>query len=257
MILTARGCTVYGEGEQLRLDAIDVVVGQGEVHAVIGPNGAGKSTLMAVLSGMRKADSGVVEFNSRSLHDLSVVELARARSVLGQDLAVTFGFTVAEVVAWGRAPWRGTEQMKGDKAAIKHAMEVAQITSLQNRRINQLSGGERKRVHIARVIAQNCPVMFFDEPDSELDLIGTNELDETLRGLNQAGRTLLISSHNLSWISALATHVILMGSQKIVGAGPTREVLTTGLLSQAYGREIDVQWTPNANGRLVAMCTSS
>lgn len=257
MILTASSCTVLGEAGQLRLDAVSVEVRQGEIHAVIGPNGAGKSTLMGILSGMHKVDSGTVEFNSRPVLDLNVRELARARSVLGQDLAVTFGFTVAEVVAWGRAPWRGTDHMKEDATAIEQAMQVAQITSLRERRINQLSGGERKRVHIARVIAQDSPLMFFDEPDSDLDLIGTNELDATLRNLNYEGRTLLVSSHNLSWISGLATHIILMGDHKIVGAGPTKEILTTELLSQAYGKAINVQWATDSNGREVAMCTSS
>jgi iron complex transport system ATP-binding protein len=257
MILTAKQCTVSGEGSQLRLDAIDLEVSEGEIHAVIGPNGAGKSTLMAALSGMINVDSGSIEFNGAPLQDLGVRELARTRSVLGQDLAVSFGFTVAEVVAWGRAPWRGTKQMKDDQGAIEQAIQAARIAPLRNRRINQLSGGERKRVHIARVIAQDAPLMFFDEPDSDLDLVGTNELDETLRGLNQAGRTLLISSHNISWVSALSTHVILMGDHKIVGAGPTREVLTSGLLSRAYGTSINVQWSHDANGREIAMCTSS
>ena len=257
MILAARSCTVLGEGGQIRLDAVSVEVGQGEIHAVVGPNGAGKSTLMGILSGMQKVDSGIVEFNSRPIRDLNVRELARERSILGQDLAVSFGFTVAEVVAWGRAPWRGTDQMKEDQNTIEWAMQVAQITSLRNRRINQLSGGERKRVHLARVMAQDCPLIFFDEPDSDLDLIGTNELDVTLRSLNETGRTLLVSSHNLSWISGLATHVILMGDHKIVGMGPTKEILTTQLLSQAYGKTISVQWSVDAGGREIAMCTSS
>ena len=257
MILAARSCTVLGEGGQIRLDAVSVEVGQGEIHAVVGPNGAGKSTLMGILSGMQKVDSGIVEFNSRPIRDLNVRELARERSILGQDLAVSFGFTVAEVVAWGRAPWRGTDQMKEDQNTIEWAMQVAQITSLRNRRINQLSGGERKRVHLARVMAQDCPLIFFDEPDSDLDLIGTNELDVTLRSLNETGRTLLVSSHNLSWISGLATHVILMGDHKIVGMGPTKEILTTQLLSQAYGKTISVQWSSDAGGREIAMCTSS
>jgi iron complex transport system ATP-binding protein len=257
MILAARSCTVLGDGGQLRLDAVSVEVGEGEIHAVVGPNGAGKSTLMGILNGMQKVDSGIVEFNSRSIRDLNSRELARERSVLGQDLAVTFGFTVAEVVAWGRAPWRGTDRMQEDDRVMECAMRATQVTSLRDRPINQLSGGERKRVHIARVIAQDCPLMFFDEPDSDLDLIGTNELDVTLRSLNETGRTLLVSSHNLSWISALATHVILMGDHKIVGTGPTREVLTTQLLSQAYGNKINVQWTSDSNGRDIAMCTSS
>jgi iron complex transport system ATP-binding protein len=212
---------------------------------------------MGILSGMQRVDSGMVELNSRSLNDLNARELARARSVLGQDLAVTFGFTVAEVVAWGRAPWRGTDRMKEDENVIAGAMQVTDVTSLRDRPINQLSGGERKRVHIARVIAQDCPLMFFDEPDSDLDLIGTNELGATLQSLNQKGRTLLVSSHNLSWISGIATHVILMGAGKIVGTGPTREILTSGLLSNAFGTAINVQWSKNSRGREIAVCTSS
>lgn len=257
MILRASTCTVLGEAGRPRLDSVSVEVNQGEIHAVIGPNGAGKSTLMEILSGMNKVDSGTVEFNSWPLGDLNVRELARARSVLGQDLAVSFGFTVAEVVAWGRAPWRGTDRMKEDESAIENAMQVTQISAIRDRRINQLSGGERKRVHIARVIAQDCPLMFFDEPDSDLDLIGANELDATLQGLNKAGRTLLVSSHNLSWISGLATHVILMGDHKIVGAGPTKQVLTTESLSNAYDKAISVQWSMDALGREIAMCTAS
>lgn len=257
MILAASMCTVLGEAGQPRLDAVSVEVKQGEIYAVIGPNGAGKSTLMGILSGMLKVDSGTVELNSQPLLNLNVRELARARSVLGQDLAVTFGFTVAEVVAWGRAPWRGTDRMKEDESFLESAMRATQVTSLRDRPINQLSGGERKRVHIARVIAQDCPLMFFDEPDSDLDLIGTNELDATLRNVNQKGRTLLVSSHNLSWISGLATHVILMGAGKIVGAGPTREILTPDLLSQAYGQAINVSWATDTRGREIAMCTSS
>jgi iron complex transport system ATP-binding protein len=257
MILVARACTVLGEAGQLRLDAVSVELGQGEIHAVIGPNGAGKSTLMGILSGMNKVDSGIVEFNSRPLENLSAGELARVRSVLGQDLAVTFGFTVAEVVAWGRSPWRGTDRTKEDEGIIERAMLATKVTSLRDRPINQLSGGERKRVHIARVIAQDCSLMFFDEPDSDLDLIGTNELDATLRSLNQNGHTLLVSSHNLSWISGLATRVILMGAHKIVGAGPTKEIFTPEMLSNAYGQTISVQWTTDASGRKIAVCTSS
>ena len=256
MILAAHSCTVLGEGGQLRLDAVSVEVGQGEIYAVIGPNGAGKSTLMGILSGMQKVDSGIVEFNSRPIRDLNARELARARSVLGQDIAVSFGFTVAEVVAWGRAPWRGTDRMQEDEGIMESAMRATQVISLRDRPINQLSGGERKRVHIARVIAQDCPLMFFDEPDSDLDLIGNNELDATLHSLHQRGRTLVVSSHNLTWISGLATHVILMGEHAIVGAGPTREILTSELLSNAYGTAINVQWTSDPSGRDIAMCTS-
>jgi iron complex transport system ATP-binding protein len=248
MILVAKKCTVSGENGQFRLDRIDVEVGRGEMHAVIGPNGAGKSTLMGILSGIITPDSGTVEFMDAPLGDLSV---------LGQELAVSFGFTVSEVVAWGRAPWRGTKEASSDQEKIDLAIQVAEIAPLCGRRINQLSGGERKRVHIARVIAQDCPLMFFDEPDSDLDLVGTRQLEETLRTLHQGGRTLVVSSHNLSWISGLSTHVILMGEHEVLAAGPVREVFTSELLSRAYRTKISVAWSTDARGHDFAICTSS
>ena len=257
MILVAKKCTVSGENGQFRLDRIDVEVGRGEMHAVIGPNGAGKSTLMGILSGIITPDSGTVEFMDAPLGDLSVRELARSRAVLGQELAVSFGFTVSEVVAWGRAPWRGTKEASSDQEKIDLAIHVAEIEPLCGRRINQLSGGERKRVHIARVIAQDCPLMFFDEPDSDLDLVGTRQLEETLRTLHQGGRTLVVSSHNLSWISGLSTHVILMGEHEVLAAGPVREVFTSELLSRAYRTKISVAWSTDARGHDFAICTSS
>ncbi|MCH9840556.1 MAG: ABC transporter ATP-binding protein [Actinomycetia bacterium] len=255
MILIAERCTVRGEGEQLRLDRVDISVGEGEIHAIIGPNGAGKSTLMGVLSGMLKVHSGAVTFQGSPLHDLGVRDLARARSILGQDLAVSFGFTVAEVVAWGRTPWRGSRDTAMDSQRIEHAIELTQIGGLRNRRINQLSGGERKRVHIARVIAQDTPLMFFDEPDSDLDLVGADQLDQMLINLRESGRTLVLSSHNLSWISGLATHVILMGEGKVIAAGPTREVMNQDHLSRAYKKNINVLWSSDSRGREIAMCS--
>ena len=177
--------------------------------------------------------------------------------MLGQELAVSFGFTVSEVVAWGRAPWRGTKEASSDQEKIDLAIHVAEIAPLCGRRINQLSGGERKRVHIARVIAQDCPLMFFDEPDSDLDLVGTRQLEETLRTLHQGGRTLVVSSHNLSWISGLSTHVILMGEHEVLAAGPVREVFTSELLSRAYGTKISVAWSTDARSHEFAICTSS
>ena len=255
MILIAERCTVRGEGEHLRLDSVDIQVGEGEIHAIIGPNGAGKSTLMGALSGMLKVNSGGVTFKGSPLHNLGVRDLARARSILGQDLAVSFGFTVAEVVAWGRTPWRGSRESAMDSQRIEHAIELTQIGGLRNRRINQLSGGERKRVHIARVIAQDTPLMFFDEPDSDLDLVGADQLDQTLINLRDSGRTLVVSSHNLSWISGLATHVILMGEGKVIAAGPTREVMNQDYLSRAYGKNINVLWSGDSRGREIAICS--
>ena len=154
MILVAKKCTVSGESGQFRLDRVDVAVGQGEMHAVIGPNGAGKSTLMGILSGMITPDSGTVELMDAPLGDLSVRELARSRAVLGQELAVSFGFTVAEVVAWGRAPWRGTKEASSDQEKIELAIRVAEDRTLMWPQDQPALG---RRAKTRTDCAGNCP----------------------------------------------------------------------------------------------------
>ena len=119
----ATGVGVVIDGVAI-LDDVSIEIVAGEVLALVGPNGAGKSTLLSVLGGDSKASSGVVEVDGRGIHSFTHLELARLRSVLTQENQVSFPFTVAEVVAMGRAPWERTPLRNDDETAIATAPQM-------------------------------------------------------------------------------------------------------------------------------------
>ena len=164
-------------GERFRLQQTDLRIRSGVVTAVIGRNGSGKSTLLGVLSGELAPGSGIALIGGHDVRELSTVELARRRALLTQETQVSFGFTVADVVGWGRTPWRGTPSTDDDTRAVDDAIAAQGLDDLRDRAVTSLSGGERKRVHIARVMAQDTGLLLLDEADSDLDLVGRRNLD--------------------------------------------------------------------------------
>jgi len=235
-------CGVTTKRGIARLQPTSVDFVPGAVTAVIGPNGAGKSTLLALASGLLAPTHGSITWEKQGIGELGAIGLARLRAVLNQDHAVTFGFTAAEVVSWGRNPWQGVSTPGQDQAIITSALRTVGMESAHNRPINELSGGERKRVHLARIIAQETPVVFLDEPDSDLDLVGVEALDAVIDHMNQNGKTIVITSHDLSRVAKIADHVVVVARQQVVAQGVVADVLTGSVLSEAYGTDIAVHW---------------
>lgn len=142
----------------------------GEVLALVGPNGAGKSTLLAALAGDLPAAVGEVRIGGRPAAAWSAPELALRRAVLPQSAVLSFPFPVEDVVRMGRAPWAGTAREDEDDAAVATAMAATEVTDFAARPFSALSGGERARVALARVLAQRTPLLLLDEPTAALDL---------------------------------------------------------------------------------------
>ncbi|EDX26636.1 hemin import ATP-binding protein hmuV [Streptomyces sp. Mg1] len=157
-------------GQREVLDGIELTARAGEVLALVGPNGAGKSTLLGALAADLPAASGVVRIDGRPVGDWSAPELALRRSVLPQSAALAFPFPVEDVVRMGRAPWAGTPYAESDGAAVAAAMAATEVTGFAERPFSALSGGERARVALARVLAQGAPLLLLDEPTAALDL---------------------------------------------------------------------------------------
>ncbi len=169
--LVARGVTVQPDGAS----ASDprrrrIALHAGELHALVGPNGAGKSTLFGVLAGDVPAKSGTVELDGAPLAGIPPRELARLRAVLLQQNTVSFAFTVEQVVRMGRAPWARTAAADDDESVVARAMAETDVASLAHRSVSSLSGGERARVALARVLAQSTGILLLDEPTAALDL---------------------------------------------------------------------------------------
>lgn len=239
----ARGVSVRD-----RLVDVSVAVASGEVHALVGPNGSGKSTLLAVLAGDLSPDTGTVLLEGESWSRTSARMAARRRALLAQETPLAFPFTVREVVGWGRLPWRGTEAMSSDDEVIAEVIAQHGLNALVDRPVTSLSGGERARVHLARVLAQRAPVLLLDEADAALDLAGQAHLDAAIRRRRNAGDAIVIVGHDLGRLAALADSATLLSRGRAVGQGPADTTLTAETLTRAYGVPVS---TSMADGRRV------
>jgi iron complex transport system ATP-binding protein len=225
---------------QVIIDSVSLEIVAGEVLAFVGPNGAGKSTLLAALSGDIRPRTGSVSYGDRSISGIRQLELARARSVLTQENQVSFSFTVEEVVEMGRSPWARTAQSADDNAAIAEALSIMEVTHLKKRHFGSLSGGEKARVSLARVLAQRTPVVFLDEPTAALDLRHQEQVMRTARLIAGTGRAVVVVLHDLSLAAAYADRVALIDHGRVSAVGTPREVFTRERIGSVYGLAVDV-----------------
>lgn len=239
-MISARNIAVRLGGRAI-LDDVSLDVTPGEVLALVGPNGAGKSTLLSVLSGDRKPDSGTVTIDGRELGSIRHGELARLRAVLTQENSVSFPFRVSEVVAMGRSPWARSLESRDDVAVVNEALEVTDVAHLGDRRYTTLSGGEKARVSLARVLAQHTPVVFLDEPTAALDLRHQEDVMRVARSMAEDGRAVVVVLHDLSLAGAYSDRLALIAHGALDAIGTPREVLTAERVERVYGLAVELR----------------
>lgn len=239
--LRAEGVGVRVAGQSL-LDGVNLHLCPGEVGAVLGPNGAGKSTLLSVLSGLRVPDAGAVALGTRRLSDVSAEALALERAVMPQDSGVAFDFTVREVVELGRYPHR-LRPHTDEVGIVRAAMALTDVTHLAGRTVNSLSGGERARAQLARVLAQLwLPLpqgrprwLLLDEPTAALDLRHQHETLATVRRwARQQGVGVLAVLHDLNLALRYADRVWVLDRGRVQASGEPGATLTPDLLQQVW-----------------------
>ncbi len=246
----ARGVGVHLDGRPI-LSGIDLDVRAGELLALVGPNGAGKSTLLGVLAGDLTPDAGHVTLLGEPLHGWSGHELALRRAVLPQQFTVAFPFTVTDVVAMGRAPHAGTPAADSDDAVIARVLAQTDVLDLADRRFPSLSGGERARVAIAKVLAQQAPVMLLDEPTAALDLRHQEAVLQVVRERADAGDAVVAVLHDLGLAGAYADRIALLSHGQVAAYGTPAEVLQDEVLTEVYGHPIEVVAHPRTGSPLV------
>jgi iron complex transport system ATP-binding protein len=250
VLVAADGVSVVLGGRTI-LDGVSVDVAGGEVVALVGPNGAGKSTLLGALTGDVELAAGRVEVCGRELGGWSGVELALRRSVLPQQVAVTFPFSVRDVVEMGRAPWVHVDGDADGGVVVERVLHECDVAGMAERQLPTLSGGERARVALARVLAQQAPVLFLDEPTAALDL----HHQELVLGLARAraaeGVAVVVVLHDLGLAAAHADRIVVLSGGRIVADGPPIEVLDEDLLSAVYDHPIEVVPHPRTGAPLV------
>jgi iron complex transport system ATP-binding protein len=237
------------------LTDISLEVPAGACTAIIGPNGAGKSTLLDVLAGRSRADSGTVTFGGRPIADWAPVALACRRAFLPQSLEVAFPIRVIDLVMLGRSPYHGKASAQQDRAAAETALRLTDAWSLRDRSYQRISGGERQRVQLARVIAQiwrpqqqdgEPRMLLLDEPTASLDPGHRLGVMRLLRDLTIAGIGVVIALHDLNDAARFADRVILLHQGRILSEGGPEAAMQAEVLTAAYGAEAEIIRTKDA-----------
>lgn len=241
----------YRVGTAEILTDVSIEVGYGRVLALVGPNGAGKSTLLGVLAGDIVPTEGTVSLDGRAVSDWSVRELARHRAVLLQSNAVAFSFTGRQVIEMGRSPWLGTTLEDDDENAIEAALVETDATAFADRAFPTLSGGERARVSLARVLAQDTPILLLDEPTASLDLGHQEDVLRVARRLAARGRAVVTVLHDLSLAAAYADDLAMLHHGRLVAHGSPAEVLTPERIDEVYRTPVRILSDPDTGRPIV------
>ena len=235
-LLEARGISAHVATKTL-LRNVDIAVQPGEVLGLLGPNGAGKTSLLRILAGMLDVDAGETLISGQQMSSVSRQDRARSIVYLAQDAEVHWPLSVASVVALGRLPHRrGIAALSpADHDAIVQALTATQTLQLADRRLNTLSGGERMRVLVARMLATQANVLLADEPVTGLDPFFQLEFMDLFTNEAAAGRGVVLVLHDLALALRYCDRVVLLDGGQVVAEGAPEQVLTQTALQQTYG----------------------
>lgn len=221
-------------------DPLSLGIAAGTVLGVVGPNGAGKSSLLGAIAHSGVAHYGVARYGELDLSRLRSRERATVISLLAQDLGAPEELRVRELVEIG-ARASGSPDHASARA---RALEQLGLAHLSERRYGTLSGGQRQLAHIARVLAQNTPVVVLDEPTSALDLAHQRAVEQTMRRLGNEGKIVIAALHDLSLALNACTDVLLLDLGGGSHAGDPHEVLHPERVYAAYGVRTTIHTTP-------------
>jgi iron complex transport system ATP-binding protein len=222
------------------LQGVDFAADAGEIVGLIGPNGSGKTTLLRALANLRVPDRGRVRYAGKSAAEVGAAELSRQIAYLVQGGEVHWPMRVEALVALGRLPHRRHFQRSAaaDGTAIERAMLAADIVSLRERTMNQLSGGERMRVLLARALAVEAPMLLADEPVAALDPLHQLQVMDLLRQKAVSGGGVVVVLHDLSLAARFCDRLVLLCGGKVLARGGPATVLTDSNVAAAFGVDV-------------------
>lgn len=238
-----------GYNEYRVISDLSFGVTEGELVGIIGCNGAGKSTLLKTIRGMLPKQGGEVLFYGKQLEDYTERELARSVAYLQQHVEVGFGYSGLDLVMAGRYPylewWQ--KEREEDKALALECMAYTGTAELAEKPVTEVSGGQKQRILLAKVLAQQTPLLFLDEPTTGLDMVYQEEIFRFAREFVAMGKTVLMVVHELSLAAKYCSRILLLGGGTLLADGTPEAVFTEELLSKAYNADVEVSRNPLNN----------
>jgi iron complex transport system ATP-binding protein len=227
VVVSRRGATLLGP--------VDLSIRTGEFWGVVGPNGAGKSTLLRAIAGLERIGAGEIESSADR----------RRIGLLFQhhDFVPELPFTVEDVVRYGRSPRVvvGPVRSTPDRAAVDRALDLLGLEAMRRRLYRELSGGERQKVQLARLVAQEAELLLLDEPTAGLDLDWQERLTALVDELHRrTGVAVVMVTHEVHHLPPCCDQVLLLRGGRAIAVGPPSEVFTAELLSELYGCRMEV-----------------
>lgn len=253
-LLSVHGITVAYAAQPILRD-VSFDVQRGDLVVVLGPNGAGKTTLLRTVAKAASPKLGTVLLDGQDISTIPTRKLMRTVSVVPQFEGSVFSFTVQDIVAMGRTPHvpHFAPLSQRDWQIVREAMEATEVWELRDRLFTELSGGEQRRVLIAKALAQEPQLLLLDEPTANLDLHYQLEVVELIQRLNkEKGITVLAVLHDLNLAAMLGQRFILMRQGQIYAMGGADEVLTTQNIQQVYGVPVIITRHP-LNGKPIIL----
>lgn len=224
------------------LDRVTAHLPRGGITALIGPNGAGKSTLLHLAARLLAVKAGSIRIDGHDVSSTPTGTLALRLAILPQATGVPSRLSVRDLVAFGRWPHHHGRPGPGDEVATAEALDRFELLPLADRWLDELSGGQAQRAHVAMAYAQGTPWLLLDEPLAALDPRHARRLMERLHALSRgpAGRSIVIVLHDVNHASAWADHVLALKNGRVHSQGAPEAVLTGPNLSDLYDTRVDV-----------------
>jgi len=240
----------FSYGGSVALDRVSVSLGEGELVAIVGPNGSGKSTLLKLMARVYRPSGGAISFEGRDVIEWGPRDYACEVGYLPQELEPAFALRALDVVLSARGPFlsRFAWESERDREIAKAALARCDASHLSGRSLDQMSGGERKRVFLARVLAGTPRLLLLDEPFAALDLSHIQALFRVLLELTHTERkTIVFVSHDLNWSAAFADRMMVMDKGLVAAFGTPQEVMTAEVMRRHFQFEGEV--VTNSRGR--------
>ncbi len=237
------------------LNGVDVSLEYGEFLAIVGPNGAGKSSLLSVLANEVKSNQQIL-FKNKNMNDWEIRELSKHKAKFSQHNSNDIPLEVKDVVMMGRYPYFDAQPKQEDHEAVNNMMYETDVFHLKNREYNTLSGGEKQRVHLSRVMGQlqneiAHKLVFLDEPLNNLDIKHQYKALETIKNFTKKANSAIVVLHDLNMATHIAYKILLMKSGRVSAYGTPEEVFTAENISEAYNFPCTICGHPITNNPMI------